>query len=313
MFGKVTPEEYSELKSGILHSSDKDIDQELNVIWEGFRDFSPMDADVKTEVRHNINRRTGYGSRRTLRIAAVAAAIILPLLFSLATYLHFSSSHDNAENRTFNDFTVLTEKGQKTQILLPDGTHVWLNSQTQLTYNSGFGDGERKVRLVGEAFFEVQKNEEIKFTVEMDGINVVVHGTEFNVEAYPENETVNVTLLKGRVVIESESRSPVCLEPDQMATMICSTGEWSVQDCEASLAKLWTQNILKFEDTPAEEIIRKLEHWYGMNITVKNMQANVKYGFTLKSESVREMLELINKLTPIKYEVKGEEVQITYR
>jgi ferric-dicitrate binding protein FerR (iron transport regulator) len=317
MFGKITPEDYKDLKDTVLHSSDKEIDAELNVIWDGFGDYSPMDADVKAEVRTNINRQMGYEvrklNRRPLRIVA-AAAILLPLLFSIATYLYFSSKANKVEERIIHDFTVFTDKGQKTRVLLPDGTYVWLNSQTRLTYSSDFCDNERKVHLVGEAFFEVRKNDEMLFTVEADGFNVVVHGTEFNVSAYPENETIDVTLLNGKVVIESGRQSPLGIEPGQMATMRRNTQMWSVSNCDAQLAKLWTQNKLKFEDASISEVISKLEHWYGINITVRNIPTKVsRYGFTLKSESVREMLEIVNKLTPIKYEVKGEEVQITYK
>ncbi|MDL2256327.1 FecR family protein, partial [Parabacteroides sp. OttesenSCG-928-K15] len=241
---------------------------------------------------------------------AIAAAVILPLMVSIGSFYYFSQK----QMPTPQEFIVMAESGQKTKVLLPDGTQVWLNSESRLSYSSDFNNNNRKVKLDGEAFFDVEKNSDQHFTVETDCINVVVYGTAFNVIAYKEEPTIDVSLLRGKVGIENkENHSLATLSPDQLISLSKKDMKWSVRDCDAQIESLWTQNKLKFENAPASEVFRKLERWYGMIIEVENMNEEIRYGFTLKSESLREMLNEINKITPITYKIDGEKVSITYR
>jgi ferric-dicitrate binding protein FerR (iron transport regulator) len=312
MFGRISPEDFSILKENIRHSSEKELDDGIKSIWDKMNDVAHMDQKINDEVLTNIHRQIVAGTERTfyswLKIAAV---ILFPLFVSIGSYLYFSERYQTVPE----EFIVMAEKGQKTKLLLPDGTYVWLNSDSKLSYTSDFNRNNRNVELEGEAFFEVSKQADASFTVRTEYVNVVVHGTAFDVSSYQEDSTVKVSLLKGHVSLaySSDNTLITSLDPDQIAFVSKKDRKWNAQSGDAELESLWIQNKLKFENAPAAEVFRKLERRYGVNIHVENMNEEILYGFTLKSESLREILYEINKITPVIYTVNGEEVSITYK
>ena len=172
-----------------------------------------------------------------------------------------------------------------------------------------------KVKLEGEAFFEVTKNADARFTVETEHVNIIVRGTEFNVSSYKEDCKVNISLLSGKIRLENREDNTFIADliPNQLASISKSNMECVVTYCDAYIERLWTHNKLKFENSPAKEVFRKLERWYGVKMNIENADTSIYYGFTLKSESLREILHEINKITPITYTINGEEVDIKYK
>lgn len=311
MYGKISPADFQQLKEDIPHVPDRELDKEIKVLWEDMEQVPPMDVEVKQEVLENIHRQIIITPKHSFKYwMRIAAVILLPLLISFASYTYFSNKYVSVSQ----EFVVMAENGHKTKVLLPDGTQVWLNSGSQLAYSSDFNRDNRKVKLEGEAFFDVTKSTDQRFTVEADCVNVVVYGTAFNVSAYPDEEIINVSLVRGKIGIENHDDQLLTeVLPDQLISISKDNMQWSLRNCDALIESLWTQNVLKFIDAPAAEVFLKLERWYGVNIQVKNMDKDIRYGFTLKSESLREILNEINKITPIEYKVNGEEVQITFK
>lgn len=307
---KVSPAEYTVLKSEVQKATDETMDSVLDILWEEQNLQVPvMDDTVKFRVLNNIrNQITDNRPSHNFSWERIAAAILIPLLVSAASFYYFSEKY----NRQGDVFTVFAERGQKTQIFLPDGTQVWLNSDSYLSYSSVFNRDNREVTLKGEAFFDVTKDDEHSFTVKAEGINVVVYGTAFNVSAYPDEAMATVSLLRGVVTVENAVES-VQLEPGQQVQIPRDRQSWKLFPCDVEMECLWTQNMLRFENTPAVEVFTKLEKWYGVNIYVENSNSSVKYGFVLKSESLREILDLINRITAIDYQINGEEVNIRYK
>jgi ferric-dicitrate binding protein FerR (iron transport regulator) len=310
--GKITPTDFRLLKENISYSSDEELDQEIKVLWDEFK-ITPMDRNTKETVLSDIHRQMKLTPKRSIRYwTGIAAVILLPLLISFASYYYFSNKYTPVVPQ---EFIIMAENGQKTKVLLPDGTQVWLNSKSQLVYSSDFNRNNRKVKLEGEAFFDVNKSTDQRFVVETSSVNVVVYGTAFNVAAYQDEETIDISLLRGKIGIENriDNRTLTEILPNQLISVSKKDMQWSVRDHDARIESLWTQNKLKFENTPAAEVFHKLERWYGINIYVENPNEETRYGFTLKSESLREMLKKINKITPIDYKINGEEVIIKYK
>ncbi|MDR0700333.1 MAG: FecR family protein [Tannerella sp.] len=311
LYEKVTPEEFRKLKEIVKRSPNGELDGELKSIWDEMDSVASMNREIKAEVLANIHLQMLSGNKRIFfRRIKMVAAVLLSVIISLGSYFYFSGKY-----RTIpEEFIIMAEGGQKTKILLPDGTRVWLNSDSKLSYASDFNRNNRLVKLDGEAFFEVEKNTDINFTVETECVNVVVHGTAFNVSAYKKDPVIEISLLKGVVRLAYPDNTLITgLYPNQIASISKKNMKWKVQSCDAEMECLWTQNKLKFENAPAAEVFRKLERWYGVNISVENMNEKILYGFTLKSESLREILYEINKITPIVYKINGEEASITYK
>jgi ferric-dicitrate binding protein FerR (iron transport regulator) len=313
MFGKIAPADLQQWKENIKDLSDEKLGQSLQVIWEDLKEMSPMEPRLKKTVLSDIHQQINAAPRHSIRYwLRIAAVILIPLLISFASYHYFSNKYQHLPQ----DFVVMAENGQRTKVLLPDGTQVWLNSESMLSYSSDFNENNRCVKLEGEAFFDVNKSNDLHFVVEASLINVVVYGTAFNVTAYPDEETIDITLLRGRVSVENrlDNKLLAQIRPGQQLSLSKADIKWKVQDCDAQIESLWTQNKLKFENAPVSEVFRKLERWYGVTIHVENpVDTIIRYGFTLKSESLREMLDEINKITPIIYKINGEEVIISYK
>lgn len=307
---RITPDEYAELKREVKASDDEAIGTALEALWKESEPVA-MDISVKEQIRHDLNLRILSTCQRKASGWWKVAAIAIPVLFCLSSYLYFSSVYNGADAT----FTVFTEKGQKTRITLPDGSQVCLNSDSRLSYNSGFNKKNRTLQLEGEAFFDVAPDKENAFTVQTDKVDVVVHGTAFNVSSYKDESTMSVALVRGKVSLANHAtgQTLTMMAPNELASVSKADLTWGIDSCDAEMESLWTRNTLKFENVPANKVFKKLERWYGVDIHVENPNPETSYGFTLKTESLREILEIINKVSPIAYHINGEEVNIRYK
>lgn len=253
-----------------------------------------------------------YTRSLLIRVSGIAAAIALVLGFSLA-FLFKSTDRDfqsaNLEN------VIITPPGQKSQLVLPDGTLVWLNSGSRLSYNYQYSTRDRIVSLEGEAFFDVKKETQYPFVVKTGSVDVQVHGTAFNVSAYVDDDDVTVSLLRGKVSLLSGADQNLLtyLSPDQAAIVSKEDFSYEVNSCNAEIESSWRLNVLKFDGVPVDDVWKKLSRWYGVHITVVNADPAKAYWFTIKTESLIELLDKINKITPIEYDLNGEEVTIRYK
>lgn len=236
-------------------------------------------------------------------ITKVAAAIALLLVgFSISLLIHLKDR---------NQFTKIhAPNGHKTQIFLPDSSIVFLNGGTSMTYADDFLS-DRKVELSGEAFFEVRKNTESQFTVHTDYIDVNVFGTQFNVKAYTEDAELEISLLEGSIGLSKNSKNLVMLLPGNIAVLNKETKKIGLQKGDVAKIISWASDELIFEDKTFEEITTYLERWYGVEIELEeSLKKAHRYTFSIKTESLREMLNLINVITPIEYKIQGKQVKI---
>lgn len=251
-----------------------------------------------------------YPKSFVIRVASIAASIALIIGLSVS----FLFNDKTYEIPTLSS-TFIAPQGQKSQLVLADGTKVWLNSGSTLTYTNKYGEKDRAVRLKGEAFFDVTKNKALKFIVNAGKVNVVVHGTAFNVRSYPADDNIAVSLLRGKVdVVSSEnSESIALLTPGQRVVVGKKNLTSKIEKCDADIDGIWRLEKLKFEGATIAQVAEKLGKWYGLNIEVKDANKFQKYWFTVKSESVHDILKSMNGLHPINYSIKGNNVEISSR
>lgn len=314
--GKLTKKELTDFRSVVNKMSDEMFKKELDFIWNNENDVIPMDALTKNNILqsvHNIIDHKAIVVKRVFNWWKIAAIIMLPILLINISLLFMDNKEEYVAN--VQEYTVLSGKGQKNQILLPDGTHIWLNSESEISYTSDFNQSNRSIKLKGEAFFDVKKNEYLPFNVEVDSINIQVLGTAFNVSAYADDPNIKVSLERGKVEVRMHDDNSflATLNPNEQATIDKKSIVTTITDCEAYTESIWRQNVLKINNIYTDEMIKKLERWYGVHINVQNMPVSKRYGLTIKEESLREMLELINSITPIIYRIEGEEVTISYK
>jgi ferric-dicitrate binding protein FerR (iron transport regulator) len=175
---------------------------------------------------------------------------------------------NNAEKLLKNQ--VIIPYGNRSKITLSDNTVVWLNAGSRLIFPSEFSGKLREVLLIGEAFFDVSENKEMPFVVKTSSIEVKVLGTEFNVSAYPEDNTVQTVLKEGSVSIRRNNsgffESDIILKPNQMAVFNKNTLDSKIYDVDAAYYTIWVNGLLSFDDQDFNRVIKKIERYYNIHI-----------------------------------------------
>lgn len=189
--------------------------------------------------------------------------------------------------------------GQRAHLVLPDGSKVWVNASSILSYPSAFVGNERRVQIVGEAFFEVAKNEK-PFIVSTGKMDVKALGTQFDVYNYPADE-MNISLLQGSVKVYQPQREShgVALSPGQQVRE--EQGRWIVSAISQDPV-LWKEGIYAFQNQSLQYILRKLEMYYDVKFVVKNPEL-LKHTYTGKfrqRDGVMEVLRIIQKIYPFR-------------
>jgi len=241
----------------------------------------------------------------------VAAILLLPVVGLGIFYFYAGNSGDTSYSN--KKLTVVAPLGQKSKVILPDSTVVWLNSGSKLSYISYTENSKRKVDLSGEAYFEVTRDEEHPFIVSTKDYKIKVLGTKFNVRSYDYDKATETALEEGKVAITFSNGKNYELIPGQVA-LASNTANMEIKNADIKSIVCWKNNVLRFSNTPVKEMIPMLEHWYGVHINVKNMKKSGEKCFTMtiKTESLNEALQLIKYVTPIKYSVKGDNVEIEF-
>ena len=250
--------------------------------------------------------------RQAVVYAAIAAVVVLAFIggqWLAGRHVNFLYA-----KQPLTYATVIAPSGQRTQMVLPDQTKVWLNSGAEISYPTDFSETNRKVRIKGECYFEVKHDAENPFVVHASSIDVKVYGTHFNINEDPVSGKAEVALLKGKVEVFGDAHKTLgFLNPGQQMEVDQSAHFAKIAkivDSQALIA--WTKGMLVFNGQPFEEIIRSLESWYGVKITLDNQLINKhRYTFKVKTESLREVLDFISVITPIAYQVDGNQVYIT--
>jgi ferric-dicitrate binding protein FerR (iron transport regulator) len=242
-----------------------------------------------------------------------AAAVFLIITLGSLLYINRNQlfTEPTAPQETFSAVFKQTEKGQKRNIKLPDGSQVILNSASSLTIASDYSQGNtRTVYLKGEAFFEVEKNPEQPFLVIVDQVTTRVLGTSFNVDAYNTNE-VKVAVQTGKVQVSSEDLS-LDLIPNEMAVYKQHEGILKSR-FDHLLTFGWKDGYLVFEKADFQTLVNKLELWYGVNITLKGEKPEDTFTASYHRESLETVLEGISFSGDFEYQLEDKNLIIEFK
>lgn len=240
---------------------------------------------------------------------AAAVAIIISVGFYVKNNFIAKNTLLTAKN------SVSVPLGQRVKLILPDGSVVWLNSQTNFQYPSVFANNQREVSLDGEAYFEVKGNKKCPFIVSTSKGKVRVTGTKFNVLAYSDNESFETSLMEGRVEVmpENTSLNKVVLKPNQKS--ILKNNKLLIDTISDGSDYLWRDGLIAFKDKTLLDILGKLEKGFGVKIMVlgnKSALSEKTYtGKFLISDGVNYSLNVLQKDIGFKYH-RDNESQIIY-
>ncbi|NMN36054.1 FecR family protein [Pedobacter sp. SG918] len=208
------------------------------------------------------------------------------------------------------NFTLTTPKGGQYRITLADGTKVWLNAASSISYPSAFAGKERRVVVHGEAYFEVAHNAQKPFIVSTDKQDIKVLGTTFNVNAY-ENEGVTVTtLVHGRVQLNGPNISkPAYLNPGEQSVL--NQYAFQIRPVDVSLNTSWKDGEFIFTATPLTAALRQIERWYNLEIDYRGIPENIQIHASIQRDKpLSAILSALEKITNLKFDVEGRRVKL---
>lgn len=277
------------------------------------------------------------------RWLAYAAALVVVAGSTYFIYQYFTRKQQASPDRIAANMPmseVVARPGSRSKLVLPDGTQVWLNAESRITYHNNFNTDQREINLEGEAFFDVTHDANRPFIVHTSGIDIRVLGTAFNVKSYASDETIETTLLRGsiEVVRKNDPTAPkVILRPheklvfnkeeltdkdvitDQSAQPANGPLQPGIsvttlpQNKPDSIIKetSWLYNKLNFDGDSFEELAIKMERWYDVKITIGSERLkryHLKGSF--EGETIRQALEALRIITPFEYKIEGREVEV---
>ncbi|MDR1098416.1 MAG: FecR domain-containing protein [Tannerella sp.] len=309
--GSATPEDKVRLLQWLRESGKNRNDfNETRDLWLSCDSISDSETDRALQRLHrrilneyNIIRR----KRRPLMNWYQTAAVILVLL-SMGYWISVPESPEvyYTQNR------MITAKGSKGRFKLPDGTVVWLNSESRLVYPETFEKDRRQVELTGEGYFQVTEDRKKPFIVKTGNMDIEVLGTSFDISNFPFTDHIEVVLLSGSIKVKGDDfPDPVMLEPGQLLTLNKENHSTSIRTTKAGLHVDWIRERLVFDNTSLSDIIISLEGWYNIEIECpKTFADRARLSFAVRGENVTELFNAMSLIIPINYTVDENKIKI---
>lgn len=271
--------------------------------------------------------------KRMAWVAGIAASLVLGWFFAGPLLLGKDKSVSAAQN------TISTKRGSKSKVQLPDGTQVWLNADSRITYNENFQGSLREVQLSGEAYFDVVRDEERPFVIHTNVIDIKVLGTAFNVRSYADEKNTETSLVRGSVevtlrnhpekkftlkpndklIINNEQAAPapesVKKDPERTTSkqIVLTWGKINYPSKADTVATetMWTRNKLAFDKESLEEIALKIERWYDVKVVIADEEMKkTEFSIIIEDESLQQVMEALRVAGKFHYSINKKEVTI---
>ena len=267
---------------------------------------------------------------------AAAAVFIVAVIFLYPLIADTGKTNEVASPiRPFNEITI--NPGSRTKVQLPDGSQVWVNSGSHLTYEGNFKGNTREVQLDGEAYFDVAKDASRPFIVHTSDIDIKVLGTSFNVKAYKTEATIEATLIHGSIEVINKSQpgsAKIMLKPHEKLVYnkylikdiknpkadikpVADSFSIIIKPLRKNIADIdivetaWVYNKLIFEDERFADLALKMERWYNVKISIENEKLkDYRISGTFVNETAEEAVKALQLLVPFSYSIKNNEVKI---
>ncbi|MHA7941575.1 FecR family protein [Formosa sp. 3Alg 14/1] len=269
---------------------------------------SAPDIDVEAALIKTKKRINDFRFKRLKRMILPVAAMLIVLLgftFFMKRSFNQNSGINSSEDIVYQE--VKAAFGTKTELELADGTVVWLNSGSSLRFPMSFNNlDQRKVYLDGEGYFDVTKNKNKPFIVNTGEVNVKVYGTAFNVSAYSDYSSMSVALVEGKVSLEdNKSNELTMLAPNDVVECDVRTKSFNTfSNVEMEKYTAWKDGYMMFYGDPISVIIKKIEKWYNVDITIADKELEAyRFTATFHDESLEQMLDLLSVSSPMNYKI----------
>ena len=238
-------------------------------------------------------------------------AAVIAIIFSISGGIGYWFYHNGTDQQMM---VAVANEGIVKEVVLPDGTKVWLNNAATLKYPREFSEKERNVYLDGEAYFEVTKNRHKPFTVESDAMRVRVLGTTFNFKCDKRCRIAEATLIEGEIEVKgNKDEGQIVLAPGQRAELNRNSGRLTVKQVDAKLDAVWRDNLIPFNKANIFAITKALERFYDVKIILSpDIRSDKTYSGVLKKKAtIESVLKSLQNSIPIEYKIVGNNIFIS--
>lgn len=227
--------------------------------------------------------------------------------------ISYKSDNQETDNETTEvQHRLVIPKGKTYDLLLADGTHVWLNAETELTYPTNFNGDQRKVKLKGEAFFDVAKDAQKPFIVELENMDIKVLGTSFNISNYEEDKTESVTLVSGSVEVNVAQKGTYQITPSEQLSLSEFHQTVNIEKVDTELFTSWKDNKYIFKNVRLDDILKKLHRWYDFSVAYEDaLMGEKRFSIIIdREDDLSKVLEIISYTSNIKLEYKDKRINV---
>ena len=314
--GSISSDEYRDLSEWIEQ------DRELNHWWErkfieteGLLDFKTSEK-MYTKMRHptfsyevtdkkQLEQKTFNKNKIDLNLIKWVAIICIPIGICFSYLLI-----NDFVNKEQVPLIVKTERGEKSTIILPDGTNVILNSSSRLKYSNDYGKKNRSVDLEGEAYFDVTRDTKKEFIVHTNNLDIKVIGTSFNISSYTDTKDITIVLLKGKVKIQSAELSYI-MSPGEKIKYNKNTKKIIKEDVFPTDYITWTKGDLYFEKESLENIIKTISRVYNVDVQYNAMDVkDVVFSGTIPKCEIKDAMNMITSASSFTYQMTDSIIRL---
>ena len=309
--GEATPEEQKQFNKWLKQS------EENQEIYNAYRDFCDNVTITEYQLRHSAAEKKSKqipqlktSSYNRWHFWVAAASVIVIATFSV--FFFMDKYNPLSESRQAQNNIVLKSnpKGQKSKILLPDGSVVWLNSSSSIEYAESFSDTLRGVNLTGEAYFEVAEDSLKPFVVTTGALQATVLGTTFNIDNYSENELATVSLASGKLMITQQNNKEILL-PGNQVKLKKSNNRLIKENIDIKKIAVWKDGILIFDQENIQYVVARLERWYDVKISISgDVSPDWKFTGYFDNEYLENVLEVLCYGKNLDYKIDGKKVKL---
>lgn len=291
-----------------IWNSRKNISEET--IHNGWQTLAEQ-ITLRPQKEHSLN---SSAKKQKIVWLRYAAAVFIGILITSAVWMIFYDAPKKLQPQMFVQNVVYNNAGVH-PVVLPDNSEVWLNENSKIIYPEAFAEKNRVVALEGKAYFDIQKDSEKPFIVQIGNVEIEVTGTEFFVESAPEEEST-VTLISGKVNLnykDKDGRSfSTSLTPGEQAHINSLNGSVAIENIDTDYYIAWKDGTYRFTDEPLEKITPLLAKRFDLDIHVVLSLRNKRFtGRVVPGEDIEDILKSIRKSYPIKYQISGKKVNIS--
>jgi ferric-dicitrate binding protein FerR (iron transport regulator) len=308
---EASADEVTQLQAMMRH------DAQVQFIFENelLHSDSSMDEDTRHKLFQNICRQvytdkeSGFFQKNWKKVLYWAAIFILPVISAFSVYYYFTPKHRIGNHPT----EIIARYGEKAEVVLPDGSRVWINSGSKIMYDDAFNRKQRPVFLDGEACFEVAKDKDRPFVVKTKTMNIQALGTTFNVRSYDDDEQAFAVLIEGKIKVSASGQEQI-LSENQRATFNKNTHILTTDSVRSVDFAQWRNGNLYFDNQTFEDIARTLSRIFNVDIRfASDTLRSMRFSGTLGMSGIQNALDIMSLTSPMRYKMDGTTIELYRR